>query len=319
MKWYTYTGQKRVDGAIGLEIETESKAPYVYIKDLTDLWNVHNDGSLRQNGVEYVFSTPYDYKSVNYAKALAVFDEQAKVAKFIPSVYTSVHVHLNVTNSEVVEVFNFMALYFIVEELLNEYCGPDRNGNLFCLKTSSAECVYRVARDMVAAFDKGPEFAKHYISRLSQNALKYAAMNLYTLRQFGSLEIRTHPGTVNIDEIHRWISILVGLFKFAKTFSNPVQLVQAYHKNSSEFLSSCFGEYASYFNLMGTKEKLSDGLWYATILADASPDWKNFGKNFKADEFPKFAPQTTGTLSNEQIQDLINAYNAHLITTAEDV
>ena len=320
MKWATFLGQRAVVGEVGLEIETECAKGYTVPDSISKYWTIHNDGSLRHHGVEYVFAQPYNFNSEEYREAMKLFDQLTEEIDFLESTYTSVHVHLNMTNREVITVFNFMAVYLIVEELLNRYCGPDRNGNLFCLKTSNAEYNYIKIKEMVRAFDQGAHVASAFIKNgLSQNSLKYAALNLYTLRQFGSLEIRTHPGTVDVKIIHRWVSILHNLLLFATTFKNPVEVVNAFSASPITFVENAFKQHASFFTAsqLELTSRCSDGLWYATTLAAQVDDWASFGK--AKEPKTQTIKKTDVRLGNNQIHEFLVNQGATPVTVQDDV
>lgn len=323
MKWSDALGIRPVAGDIGLEIETESLKQYEYVPGLGDFWAVHSDGSLRHVGVEYVFSRPYSIDGVEYKAALDVFDKQSKAVKFEASTYTSVHVHLNVTREEVKTVANFLTIYFIVEELLNQYCGPDRDGNLFCLKTSVAESTFHTAKDIVESADVGVEFLRHTVGRLQNTQLKYSALNLYALRHFGSLEVRTHPGSSDVGIIDRWVHILWSLMLYARRHKNPQTIVNNYYDSADKkaFLLSVFGEYRKYFNLDNLEERLSDGIFYATLIANSSQNWSNFGNNPPKAVRERKVVKTKpfDGLTNDQIQLMLNTIAANPVIPEVDV
>lgn len=323
MKWHEMVGSRPVAGDIGLEIETESLKHYAYVPGLGDFWSVHNDGSLRNIGVEYVFSKPYMIDGAEYKAALEVFDKQSKAVKFETSTYTSVHVHLNISREEMKTIANFFTIYFIVEELLNQYCGPDRDGNLFCLKTSVAESTFHAAKEIVEAADSGPDFLRHAVSRLQNNQLKYSALNIYALRHFGSLEVRTHPGSTNVEVIDRWVHILWALILYARRHKSPVSIVNNYHDTPDKrsFLLSVFGEYRKYFVLDNLEERLSDGVFYATLIANSSQNWANFGSNppKTVEERKRVKTKNFEGLTNDQIQAMLNTMAVNPVIPEVDV
>jgi len=322
MKWFEVLDTRPVAGDIGLEIETECLKRYDYVPGLGDYWGVHNDGSLRHIGVEYVFSRPYTIDGAEYKAALEMFDRQSKAVKFESSTYTSIHVHLNVTREEVKTIANFLTIYFIVEELLNQYCGPDRDGNLFCLKTSVAESTFHTAKDLIESADAGADFLRHAVSKLNNTQLKYSALNLYALRHFGSLEVRTHPGSSDVGIIDRWVHILWSLMLYARRHKNPQTIVNNYYDSADKktFLLSVFGEYRKYFNLDNLEERLSDGVFYATLIANSSQNWNNFGSNP-----PKVVKRNTvktkpfDGLTNDQIQIMLDTIAANPVIPEVDV
>jgi len=282
VKYYDYMGMNKIPGEIGLEVETEASKAYNFLPEIEKYWHVHQDGSLRTNGWEYTFAAPLDRDSKKYSDAMEAFDKQSQVTKFIESPYSSVHVHLNMLDKEVIQMVNFLVLYFIFEEPLTEYCGPNRYSNLFCLNTGRAEYVYKVAKDMVKAIDNLEGYS--YIRNLNNGTLKYSGINLVPLRTFGSLEVRTHPGTWKVEEINRWVDILLCLYRAADTFKDPVEIVNRLLgcKSRLDFMENIFGKFLKYLPTDNLQKKIEDGIWYATSIAGAA-EWKNFG-NKKTDK-----------------------------------
>jgi hypothetical protein len=321
-------------GEIGLEIETESLQPYDYVKNLNNYWRYEPDGSLRNNGVEFIFRQPYTPRSKEYVAAMASFEDQAKVTAFIESVYTSVHVHLNMNDKTLTELVNFICLYWLFEEALTEYCGDYRNGNLFCLKTSNAEASYRNVQDLVRAVDAGA--GGQFIARLDNNRFKYSGLNIVPLRNLGSVEVRTHPGCNDVRLIDRWVNILYMIYKKATTFGNPVEIINRLYgyKGKREFFELIFEEYAQYLNLDNLEAKMKNGIWYASSVAGIIDNWKDFGakkpakKNteelkayYVLDDYVTPAqPLTTGTgITVDQVRQYAAQYArpARRVTTAD--
>ncbi len=272
MKWTEFHR-----GEIGLEIETETQLPYEYVSDLLDFWTTHPDGSLRNNGVEYVFRIPLDYKSKEYTKALDLFDKQVKQTKFLKSPYSSVHVHLNMNDKDMISILNFVTLYFLFEEILAEYCGNERNGNLFCLKASNAEQIFKIFRDMTISIWNGSGYS--FIRNLNNAYLKYSGLNIVPLRTQGSLEVRTHPGTVKREEIERWVGILYKIYSKADKYLSPVEIVNRLlgARSKESFCIQHFEEFSEFLNLSNLDIKMEDSIWYATSIAGCIESWKDFG------------------------------------------
>src|SRR5690606_34484757 len=73
-------------------------------------------------------------------------------------------------------------------------------GNAFCVPLTS----YNIER------------AHLHRSNLSKDTWKYAAINLYHLRDYGTLEFRHHPGTRDVKAILGWIRTIEDIYNFAK-------------------------------------------------------------------------------------------------------
>lgn len=294
------------EGEIGLEIETESKATYGVLPSIGNYWGVHQDGSLRQNGLEYVFLQPYTPGGQAYKAAMEAFAEQAKVTKFLKSSYTSVHVHLNMLDRQLTSIMNFITLYYLFEEVLTEYCGAARNGNLFCLKTSNAEAHYKAVCELAKAIENGSGIAA--IKRLNNDHLKYAGLNIVPLRTFGSLEVRTHPGTVDVDLINRWVEILRMIYKKADTFANPVEIINRLdgYRSKEAFAELIFEEYSKFLNLKDMNDKMKNGVWYACAVAKSVDNWKSFGDKKTIEKSKRTFDLTTYYAEAPELQPVTN-------------
>lgn len=266
----------RLKGEVGLEIETEAKEPWS--APMPTYWLLEADGSLRQNGVEFILKEPLDIGSTHYLSALDEFAKIASEKKFIKdSAYTSVHVHLNMLDFELVHLMNFISLYVICENFLTRYCGSDRDGNLFCLKTSDAESSYKNFCYMASDISQGN--GEIFFSHLNENRFKYSGLNIVPLRNFGSVEVRTHRGTNDIVEIDRWVRILECLYRKAKTFRDPVQIVNLFNNrfDYTNNINYLFGEYVKYFDQNKIEDDIDKCLYYAAAIAASVKNWEHFG------------------------------------------
>lgn len=203
-------------GEIGLEIECEGQnlfnTPFQY-------WTCHQDGSLRETAghapIEYVLKAPLKLKEIR--DALQYLDTKLKEAgsKVVKSQRTSVHVHVNCQKMTLRELFCYICLYLIFEELLVEWSGPERAGNLFCLRAKDSE-FYIGMLESVLKTASFKQWREDY---------RYSACNVASIPKFGSLEFRSMQGTVDTKLIYTWVSILVMLKEASQTYDNPVEIV----------------------------------------------------------------------------------------------
>src|SRR3990172_9397067 len=110
--------RKRTAGDVGVEIEVEGRnLPYT-----EKYWKREADGSLRgPENAEYVLRKPATLTQLKMALKSLAIDYRASEAKVDESVRAGVHVHVNVQHMNMVEVYNFITLYLILEELLTKY------------------------------------------------------------------------------------------------------------------------------------------------------------------------------------------------------
>ena len=185
----------------GIEIEMEGESlPHIS----NSLWEIFGDGSLRGNACEYVLRTPSYGSTVaqQIELLIAYLKEHGSIR---PSDRCGVHIHINVQNLRLNQLYNMLVLYFISEELLIEEYSPERKGNLFCLSGQDAEGVIDwLHGSMRRSLARMLTFA-------DTQTLKYAALNLSSLTRFGTLEFRAFSTPRNIDGLRR-IMDLVKIF-----------------------------------------------------------------------------------------------------------
>jgi len=215
-------GLKVTKGDVGIEIEVEGNKFPKQDPDTGDRhklipkqWGYHHDGSLRgKDNAEYVLKTPLPFDEVPEAVIALwkMFDEFGSVLDV--SNRTSVHVHLNAQNFYLNRLCAFVALYMSVEDLLTEWCGSHRVGNLFCLRSKDAPAISQVLKEFLCGVKS---------MRMSPfpDGFHYAGLNLGALTKFGSLEVRTMRGATTPEEVIRWVEVLRHIYDLSESFEDP--------------------------------------------------------------------------------------------------
>lgn len=275
MKAFNVHPSYKIKGDLGVEIEVEGDR----LPRPNEYWRSERDGSLRGESMEYVLEQPLSMPDVR--EALAHLDEAYKNndTHVHESVRAGVHVHVNVQHLNLVELYTFITAYVILEDLLVNFCGEYREGNLFCLRIKDADyLLYKleeVARD------------KNY-REFNNDILRYASMNVLSLHKFGSLEFRAMRGTRDLNLIGDWAEILLNLRNVSGKFATPAELYQYASANTPEALLELF---LGYFKegLCDSKDVdtyVLDGLNRAHHLA-MNTDWDSFiTKEIGGLEFP---------------------------------
>jgi hypothetical protein len=206
----------KVTGEVGIEIECEgSKLPS--LNYLEKYWITHADGSLRGESIEYVMAGPVPRKEV--IPALEYLDGLFKEhkTKIKDSYRTSVHVHVNMQTVTIRQTYNMVLMYGILEDILTDYAGTTRVGNLFCLRMSDAEFMLDQLRHG-ASTDR--------YEHLNTNGLRYAGCNVKSLFDHNSLEFRAFRGTTDMKLIAEWVDIILQIKDSALTYANPAEMLQ---------------------------------------------------------------------------------------------
>ena len=165
-------------------------------------------------------------------------------------------------------LFALITLYTTLEDLLVEYSGETRVGNLFCLRTKDAEHIVEMARRSLQTATFMGDFRDEH--------LRYAAMNLTAITKYGSLEFRSFRGTTNAAEIHTWVRMLLALKDRAIEWDDPRRVIEQFSLHGPErFLTSVFQVPELYTPLMGMRNldsRLYEGMRLAQSIAFAT-DW----------------------------------------------
>lgn len=264
MQWFRLNKKYKTTGDVGIEIEVEGTRLPVAEK----FWNNEADGSLRGAETrEYVLMKPSTLKEARMA--LSYLDAQYKAHDTVvdDSVRAGVHVHVNVQDLNAVQLYNFMVLYLILEEPLVKWCGPHREGNLFCLRAGDADYLLGQLQQVAVTRDFGA---------LHSDQLRYASMNVKALGTYGSLEFRAMRGTRDLDLIYKWAEVLVGLREVAKNFESPEKIIEWFSAGDAKsFIKHALGEHAREFACDGYAAMLHEGMRRAQDIAYCV-DWNDY-------------------------------------------
>lgn len=230
----TIRNLRPTSGEVGLEIECEgnkfSKDPPYVVKP----WKYVKDGSLRgHDNAEYIFKEPLKFEEVEpavrdlwdmFKRDGTILDESNR---------TSVHVHMNAQNFYINRLCSFLALYICVEDILTEWCGDHRVGNLFCLRTSDAPAILTTLKSFFR--DGGhSSIPDHY---------HYAGLNASALFKFGSIEIRSLRGCTDPETIIQWVKILERIYKLSADFEDPRDVCTGFSgEGAFGFLQTILGD-----------------------------------------------------------------------------
>lgn len=252
-------------GDLGIEVEMEGRElPGDLIK-----WKLEHDGSLQPSpmAVEYVLRKPETIEGTELA--LKELSKGMKKNGCVPrpSIRCGVHVHVNVQELTLIELYNYFTAYLALENVLTKVCGDTREGNLFCLRASDA---YYMVHKLIQA-----SHTKEFYELFNDDDLRYAAMNVTSLPKYGSLEFRAMRTTEEPLDILPWAGALLNLREFSRGFENPIELITQLSANGYEdFIRQALPSLAEQVLAFDECEKLLyDGVRLAQDVA-YSCDWK---------------------------------------------
>jgi hypothetical protein len=224
---------------VGVEIEAESVSDYDLPEEVESYWNITEDGSLKDNGAEFVFRSPL--RGASIVHALEVIEEHLSSIGAICNGRTGLHVHMDARGMSTDELSTLAVLYALTERPLFAFAGADRLNNVFCRPVTES-CEISIFKALYAAHSDDD-----YTHALD-SARKYSAMNLESVRRLGSIEFRMHYGTYKAKRILLWINILMSLYnkaiEIAARDDRTALLMELCVSGKDNILSYVYGEYA---------------------------------------------------------------------------
>lgn len=201
---------------VGLEIEMEGRNVHT-MRHIRNKWKGVEDHSLRGNSVEWVLPRPIQRQSVRerlriLKKAVA----KKTIVKLNPSDRCGVHVHINCQAMQEEELFKFITLYLMFEELIVHWCGDRREGNMFCYRACDAE---ELVFELTSVRRNG------YWGAITNDNFRYAALNVSSLSKYGSLEFRAMQTPTDLLEIATWVDVLLALKDFSMRSADCAEMV----------------------------------------------------------------------------------------------
>lgn len=244
-----------VGGEIGIEIELEGKnVGQINARG----WSNEADGSLRGESAELVLRVPVDREEVReYLDRVTAGIKKASAVP-VDTGRAGVHVHVNVQELTVKELFNLICGYLIFEVPLTRFCGGHREGNLFCLRARDAEQLISV----IVRSLREKNFWEY------ADNIRYAALNLSSLAKYGSLEFRAMRSTVDMDCIHKWVTYITKIKDWSKQFNDPQEIIQEFSIQGPQQIFSFLRDEG----LEAEDADLYEGVRYAQQIA-YSTDW----------------------------------------------
>ena len=206
---------------VGLECEVEDlRGSYMTIPP-GSYWNCIEDGSLRNNGREYVsipmsknvaaeqFNKLHNWLQYQTADVSSRFSER-----------TSVHVHVNCLSLEPEQVRSIILYYALFEPFFFSMVAPHRANNIHCVALNQTH------------------LSKYYnkeLSTLKTLWSKYTALNILPLAKYGTLEFRHMQGTDDQKLMEEWLNTLENLWLFGQN-----NLISKETVMNDETIALCF-------------------------------------------------------------------------------
>ena len=225
---------------VGLELEYESCTKMF---DCPPKWNTTNDYSLRAGGMEFV-SVPLLESDLDVAVGDMLAAAKAGGSKV--TLRCGLHVHVNVTYMTWSELYRFVTLYTLLEPQLFKEFADGREDSHFCVPTWSntalTEFMYsdgQRLRDGIPVprgedaveYIRGINVPGHRSKLQMLQTPKYAALNMNSLKRFGTLEFRQAQSSLDPVFIKSWAKMLLRIQRVAMEYDDATDIVKAYDQD----------------------------------------------------------------------------------------
>lgn len=247
--------------AQGFELELETKNPVIF--PVNNSWFSKKEGSLRNFGTELILRKPL--AGGDLIKALENIAEaiQSVELHLVDTIRTSTHVHHNVQDKSGLDLLSIFGVYWIVEDLMMDYCGKWRKGNYNCLTMSATNSLHGSWSRHLREFTDDPRLKKNYQMRNTiysscNESYRYSSLNPAAVRQFGSVEFRGMRSIIIAAELKQWSNMIQKLIDFQEEHGTIDKILKRF-KNATprEIVSDIFGPYIS------------------TLMVSACPQWED--------------------------------------------
>lgn len=238
-------------GKIGLEFEVEHAERFDPAQpkgaEITRYFSNHTDGSLRDNGTEFVLREPLYGEDL--LDAVRSIREGYKLFKFTSSYRTSMHVHVDMERASYPDqILNLAFAYAVAEPLIYKFIGNSRDACNYCLPWYRHDQHFYTFLDAVHSLNGHTN--NQVVTQMRRlKEYKYSGLNFFSLGDFGTVEFRHAPVDMSYEKVIEWINIIQSLRKYAGGFqAGKPQLRQLLANACSvsyvQFLEEVFGKHS---------------------------------------------------------------------------
>ena len=243
---YYYGAGEHVDWPMPNElmgIELEAESVFSELPNLLSMagWTTDRDGSLRNDGREFVLTSPLSGSSLT--RAIHTLFEMQKPEHRSPLTYTvnpraGTHVHINWTDNTVGSAAAMIALMYIIEPLVYGWADEDRAWCSYCNPLS--DIPSEIINKLLRTEDEDGEWIMREIE--DEVLGRYHGLNIVALAKYGSLEFRYFPSTTNQADMVKWVKFVQLAKLCALNYQDDVSLLieRLAQGNVAEFLSTHF-------------------------------------------------------------------------------
>lgn len=232
------------------------------IQEVQKYFDAHIDGSLRQKGLEFTFKGPYVGSRI--IRAIDSMDACARALEFTGSYRTSLHIHLDMRDRTFPDdVVQFGAVYCLVESFLYQFVGHQRSFCNYCIPWHKHPQQFENFLTILRTHHVSN--SAHVVQAMKHGkGNKYSGLNCFAIGDFGTVEFRHAPVTLQRDQIIQWINIIMRIKKWCNehpmTPSSFVEYIAS--RTATSVLAEIFE--AQYHDVTKRSRNLDADYWNGT-------------------------------------------------------
>jgi hypothetical protein len=188
------------------------------------------DGSLRNNGVEYV-SVPLSIRET--MSAFRWVCNHAAEQGLVSHVRAGIHVHADMRDLSIEQVRGVLAAYAAFEPLFFSLVPADREENIYCVPwyraTDQARIVPCIGRSLTDTEQ-----------RAAEAMVKYSALYIRPLWSYGTIEFRHAPTWLSPAPFRRWLCAISRVIEWGKNHT-PQTVADECVQNPNILVKKVFG------------------------------------------------------------------------------
>lgn len=208
----------------GIEIEAEDcSLTYESRSHLSRSgWRADTDGSLRDDGLEFVLASPLHGDNLS-AAIDAFFNAQDLGMEWSVSPRAGTHIHLNMTDRPLSHLQAMTALVYCIDPLIFRFAGEDRRWCSYCNSLNTVPS-FRI-RQLLGITDS--HSTEWYNFWPANSGDRYYGFNLTSIGKYGTIEFRYFPTPVTKAQLWSWIDLCHAIYEYSKKFSEENEPVGA--------------------------------------------------------------------------------------------
>lgn len=193
----------------GIEVEAENVEWGRDVNLYSSGWTAHEDGSLRDGGVEWVLERPLAGAEL----ATAVSHLYAQDLDYGPSPRAGTHIHVNMTDRSFGDVQAMLTLMYCIDRLVFAWADEDR---MWCSYCNSLNTLPPFTLRSALLDEEDPYLSAQRVWPQS-NSDRYYGFNVAALWKYGTLEFRYFP-TINAEHrMWQWLDFCHAVYRWCTT------------------------------------------------------------------------------------------------------